>query len=124
MQFTSISEDWICTLKASKNRLPTHKSEEPFLKEDIREVMDVYSKIMAWSKSHSNYSDQARAKFAESADGWLVAFAHVHNTIVVTNEKSAPHSTKSVKHPDVCQEFGVQQRDAFAMLRSLGVRFD
>jgi len=30
MQFTSISEDWICTPKASKNRLPTHKSEEPF----------------------------------------------------------------------------------------------
>ena len=30
MQFTSISEDWIYTPKASKNRLPTHKSEEPY----------------------------------------------------------------------------------------------
>ena len=79
---------------------------------------------MTWVKEHPNYTEQALAELAESADGWLVAFSQVHNAIVVTNEKSAPDSKKHVKIPDICLEFNVQQKDTFGMLRSLGVCFD
>lgn len=103
-----------------KSKVPTGF----FLEEGIPEVVDAYGKIMVWLESHSHYSDPARAEFSRSADAWLVAFAHVHNAIIVTNERSAPNSKKNVKLPDVCQEFNVKQEDTFAMLRSLGVRFD
>ena len=74
-------------------------------------------------RDHSTYSDQAQATFANSADAWLVTFAHVRGAIIVTNERSAPLSKNVVKIPDACQEFNVQHVDTFSMLRSLGVVF-
>ena len=95
-----------------------------FLHESSNKVIGVYKKIMTWVKNHLNYTDQVCANFANSADGWLVAFSQVHNAIVVTNEKSAPASKNVVKLPDICRQFNVPQKDTFGMLRSLEVRFD
>ncbi len=103
-----------------KNDVP----EEFFLPVDTAEVARVYTEIMLWVQRHPHYFDPAKAKFATGADGWLVACAQVRGAIVVTNEQPAPASRKTVKLPDVCDEFGVAQQSTFAMLRALGARFD
>ena len=54
----------------------------------------------------------------------FVAYARVHGATVVTNEQSAPESKREIKLPDVCDQFGVQHENTFAMLRALNVRFD
>ncbi len=96
---------------------------EFFLQVDGEAVMDSYSQVMAWIEQHARYFERAKAKFATGADGWLVAYAHVHDCVVVTNEQSAPNSRSEIKLPDVCEQFEVQRQDAFTMLRSLQVRF-
>ena len=73
---------------------------------------------------HPKYFDYAKAKFATGADGWLVAYARVHGATVVTNEQSAPDSKREIKLPDVCDQFEVQHKNTFAMLRTLNVCFD
>lgn len=95
-----------------------------FLEVDSPEVTAVYTEIMLWTQRHSRYFDQAKAKFATGADGWLVAHACVHDATVVTNEQSAPESKREIKLPEVCDEFEVRYDSSFAMLRALQVRFE
>ena len=97
---------------------------EFFLAVDTDEVARVYTEVMMWIQRHSRYSDQARAKFATGADGWLVACAQVRGATVVTNERPAPESRRGVKLPEVCDEFEVPWQNTFVMLRALGAQFD
>jgi hypothetical protein len=87
-------------------------------------VATKYTEIMLWAQRNPRFFDFAKAKFAAGADGWLVAFAVVHDAIVVTNEQPAPVSRRDIKLPDVCDQFGVAYRDTFQMLRDLAVQFD
>lgn len=77
-----------------------------------------------WVQRYPGYFDQAKAKFATGADGWLVAHARVHGITVVTNEQSAPEARREVKLPDVCDQFEVRRDNTFTMLRALNVHFD
>ncbi len=95
-----------------------------FLQVDTDAVVRAYADIMVWVQRHPRYFDLAKAKFAMGADGWLVAYARVHGSTVVTNEQSAPESRKEVKLPDVCDQFGVRRDHTFTMLRSLSIQFD
>ncbi len=95
-----------------------------FLPADTDEVARVYTEIMLWVQRHPNYFDQAKAKFATGADGWLVACAQVRGGTVVTNEQPSPASRRDVKLPDVCDEFKVSRQDTFTMLRTLGAQFE
>ncbi|MCY4186896.1 MAG: DUF4411 family protein [Bryobacterales bacterium] len=102
------------------------RSEVPdgfFLPVDTADVSDAYTGIMMWVQRQTRFFDYAKAKFARSADGWLVAYALGHGAIVVTNEQSAPQSKREVKLPDVCDQFGVRHDNAFAMLRALSIQF-
>ena len=92
--------------------------------DDDSDVTAAYTEIMLWAQRHPQYLDYAKAKFATGADGWLVAYAKVHDAIVVTNEQRAPESKKEIKLPDVCEKFGVKPESTFSMLRNLGARFD
>ncbi len=94
-----------------------------FLKVDTEAVVSTYTEIMLWVQRHPNYFDAAKAKFATGADGWLVAYAKVHDATVVTNEKPAPDSKKEVKLPDVCNQFNVPQASIFSTLQLLAARF-
>ena len=87
-------------------------------------VVSAYRDVMMWIQRHPRLLDQAKAKFATGADGWLVAYARVHGHTVVTNEQSAPESQKDIKLPDLCDQFDVDHGNTFAMLRALNVRFD
>ena len=79
--------------------------------------------IMSWVQRHPRYFNYAKAKFATAADGWLVAYALVHSSTVVTNERSAPKSRREVKLPDLCDQFSVRHANTFTMLRALNVHF-
>lgn len=98
--------------------------DEFFLGSDVRPVIRAYRDIMIWAQRHPRYSDQAKDKLARGADAWLVAYGRVHGFTVVTNEQSAPASKRSIKLPDVCDEFDVPRANLFSMLRALGVQFD
>ena len=49
-----------------------------------------FADVMLWVQRNGQYFDRAKAKFATEADGWLVAYAMVHGTVVVTNEQPRP----------------------------------
>lgn len=80
--------------------------------------------IVMWVQRQARFFDHAKAKFATGADGWLVAYARVHETAIMTNKQRAPESKKEVKLPDLCAPFGVRRENTFAMLRALRVQFD
>lgn len=61
---------------------------------DDNDVISAYTEIMLWVNRNQQYFDQAKAKFATEADGWLVAYAMVHDVIVVTNEQPRPQAPK------------------------------
>jgi hypothetical protein len=86
-------------------------------------VAAAYGKIMAWVQSQARYSAAAKAEFARAADGWLIAYANVHNLVVVTHEAPAPESRKEVKIPDVCSQVSVNYVDTFDMLEALDTEF-
>ena len=87
------------------------------------EVNAAYAEIMLWAQRSPQYFDRAKAKFATEADGWLVAYSMVHETIVVTNEQPRPDSKARILLPDVCAQFDVEHIDTFLMLRRLAARF-
>lgn len=94
-----------------------------FLKVDTSEVIKAYEEIFLWVNRNTQFYDQAKAKFATGADGWLVAYAMIHKKIVVTHETSRPQAKSIIKLPDVCHQFKVTYKDVFSVLKSLSVQF-
>lgn len=103
-----------------KNDLPP----DFFLGTDGEDVTSAYADIMLWVQRNTQYFDRAKAKFATEADGWLVAYAMTHETIVVTNEQPRPDSRNRILLPDVCDQFGVEYHDTFYLLKELVIRFE
>jgi len=86
-------------------------------------VRDAYRKIIGWVQGNANYLDEAKADFAAAADGWLIAYA-LHNDMVVVTYEQPQNTRTKVKIPNVCEEFGVDYKDTFYMLKTLGVQFN
>jgi len=95
-----------------------------FLGVDDDPVTTAYTDVMMWVQRNPQYFDHAKAKFATGADGWLVAYARVHDAVVVTNEERRPEAKREIKLPDVCAQFDVPYTDTFRMLKELAVRFE
>ena len=95
-----------------------------FVDTDEKAVTDAYEQVMLWVQRNAQYFDQAKAKFATEADGWLVAYAMVHSVTIVTNEQPRPQSQNRILLPDVCTQFNVIYKDTFEMLTELAVRYD
>ena len=91
---------------------------------DEEAVVNAYGQVMLWVQRNAQYFDQAKAKFATEADGWLVAYAIVHGVTVITNEQPRPQSRNRILLPDVCTQFNVTFKDTFAMLNELTVRYE
>lgn len=95
-----------------------------FLSTKQADVVAAYTEVMLWAQRNPQYFDNAKAKFATGADGWLVAYARTNGCVVVTLEESRPESRNQIKLPDVCLEFGVQYENVFTMLRALQVQYN
>jgi len=103
------------------------KNEVPsafFIETGEQSVASSYGKVMLWVQRNPQYFDQAKAKFATEADGWLVAYAMIHGVTVITNEQPRPQSRNRILLPDVCNQFNVTYKDTFAMLHELAVRYE
>ncbi|HBP53864.1 MAG TPA: DUF4411 domain-containing protein [Synechococcus sp. UBA8638] len=94
-----------------------------FLPSDGGEVIAAYEKVISWVNRHKQYREEAKAKFASDADGWLVAHGMATGKTVVTLEQSSPKSRTAIKLPDVCHAFSVPCDNTFAMLHRLGVQY-
>jgi hypothetical protein len=95
-----------------------------FAATDTEEAADAYGQVMLWVQRNAQFFDQAKAKFATEADGWLVAYAVVHGVSVITNEQPRPQSRNRILLPDVCAQFNVTYKDTFSLLNELAVRFE
>ena len=60
----------------------------------------------------------------QKADFYLVAVAHAMRRTVVTYEKSASQSVRSIKIPDACKALAVDSMAPHEMLRDEGAVFD
>ncbi len=80
------------------------------------------SAVSAWANS-GQYTPAALQTFFQSADYWLVAYAHAHSLTVVTRETPDPNSKKRVKIPDACGGVGVKCKSPFDMLTDEGALF-
>lgn len=88
------------------------------------DVVQAFTDIVNWVQQNSQFTSVAKNDFAATADGWLVAYAVVNGTYVITNERFKPDVQNDVTLPNVCREFGVDYQDTYALLRDLGVHFD
>lgn len=95
-----------------------------FLDTSDRDIISAYTEIMLWVQRNSQYHDNAKAKFATEADGWLIASAVARGAVVVTNEQPRPESKSRILLPDVCDQFEIIYKDTFFMLKHLKVQFD
>ena len=88
------------------------------------EIAMVFSEMQAWVQSNAQFMPAAKHEFARTADGWLAAYAKVHNAIVVTNEVHNEDTRKKVPLPNLCRQFDIEYCNTNDMLRGLGVTFD
>jgi len=79
--------------------------------------------MQRWVQDSSQFLPAAKHEFAGTADGWLAAYAKVHNGIVVTNEVFDSTVKRRVPLP-LCKKFSIPYDNTVGMLRGLGVRFD
>lgn len=103
-------------VKQTPNELFVSSAEQP--------VVDAFADMMDWVQRNGQFRPEAKAEFASVADGWVAAYAKVHDAIVVTHEVFHAGVRKRVPLPNVCQQFGLGYRNTFEMLREMDVHFD
>lgn len=86
-------------------------------------IQDSYSTLINWVFNSSQFQDAAKSEYADSADGWIMAYAHAYNHKVVTHESYHKNVKKRVPIPNVCKEFNIKYTNTFEMLRSLSIEF-
>ena len=93
-----------------------------FVSTDDDEVISSYAQIMNWVYNQDQYTIAAKAEFANSPDGWLIAYALAKGCIIVTHESFSKDAKKRVLIPNVCKHFGIECIDTFEMMKRLGVK--
>jgi hypothetical protein len=84
---------------------------------DIK-IMGKYAEIMLWAAKNQQYNQLAKETFARDdiADAFLIAAACAYGLTIVSHEKPAPNSKKSIKIPDVASQFGVNTISLYDLL--------
>jgi hypothetical protein len=95
-----------------------------FASTDDYDVLQSYGTVMKWAQTQTQYSDPAKAEFADTknADAWLVAYALANRCVIVKLEQPNADIRRKIPIPNACQALGTPFLDSFAMLRALGVR--
>lgn len=78
--------------------------------------------IAKWVNSQK-FTEQAKTIFYNSADYYLIAYAHALSYTVVTREQSHPNSVNRVMIPDVCGAMNVKVISPFELLELEGAQF-
>ena len=65
--------------------------------------------------------NQARRRFLDRADPWVIAHARATGGSVVTLEPTVSRTSQQVKIPNVCDRLNVRWANTYDMLRELGV---
>jgi hypothetical protein len=71
-----------------------------------------------------NYELAQAQAFLAKADPWVVGHALVNKGIVITQERKVSSTSKKVKIPNVCEHFGIEWFDTFALLKKLNVKLN
>jgi len=93
-----------------------------FICDENEQTQKIYKSIISWAQNHPVFSPVNKRKFADGADGLLVAYAKVHGMVVVTQEKEVGIESKQIKIPNVCKQFDVPYMNVVEMLQALNVR--
>lgn len=93
-----------------------------FKKTDDIAVTTQYAVVSNWIHQSASLSDEAKAKFARGADGWLVAYAKANDYLICSYEVPAPQSRNNAKLPDVAAFLGVSCVFPHEMLEELRMR--
>ncbi len=93
-----------------------------FLKPD-QSAITSFRHLSTWVYG-AGYRQSAVNAFIKKADFYLVGQAHAIGHTVVTYEKPAPESTRTIKIPDACLALGVAYLTPHEMLRAEGAVFD
>ena len=98
--------------------------DEYFHSTNDNKILMFYTKLMEWSYSNNQFTQEAKDEFATAdiADAWLIAYAKVNNCIVATEERLNLNKKSKILIPNVCNEFKIEYVDTFQMLRQLKVR--
>ena len=81
-----------------------------------------YADMVSWVQANTQFKSEAKTEFAQVADGWLCAYAKAKSQhVVVTHEELSPYAKGRAPLRNVCQQFGVNYMDPFAMLKDLRV---
>lgn len=98
-----------------------------FVSSDNEAVGEAYAEIMKWVQDNPQFSDDAKFRFANDPDGWLIAYAKVRldgkNYVVVTHERLDMKIERKAPIPNICQAFNIEWITTFEMLRRLGIQF-
>ncbi|MBN2287043.1 MAG: DUF4411 family protein [Tissierellales bacterium] len=89
---------------------------------DDEDVITSYAEIMKWVYQNNQFTIAAKSQYAGSPDGWIIAYAHAKDCIVVTHEVLEENIKRKVKIPNVCKNFDIKWIDTFEMLRKLNVK--
>jgi hypothetical protein len=84
------------------------------------DILIKYQHLISWSSSHSQFTDNAKAEFAQyydNADAWIVAFALSNKLTVVSQETFNATIKRKIPIPNVCHEFNIKPIDTFTFLR-------
>ena len=86
-------------------------------------VQEAFREVIAYVTQ--DYPDnQAKRRFLDRADPWVIAHAIAHGGTVVSLEGRDPDASQQVKIPNVCEHFNVPYVNTYQMLRGLGVSWN
>lgn len=88
------------------------------------EVVSEFRQIIERFRQSQHYSKDAKEMFADEskADAWVIAYAKVHNCIVVTDEHWNSERKKKIPIPNACHLLQVERIGIIEMLRNLGIQ--
>lgn len=87
------------------------------------DVQEAYRAIVGYVTRHYP-NNQARRRFLDRADPWVIAHAMAQGGSVVSLEGRALQASQQVKIPNVCDHFGIRCLNTYQMLRELGVSWN
>ena len=95
------------------------KGSDWWLDDTDEEIQKSYAAIVVWVMSQ-DFTQEAKDKFLNEADPWLIAKARVLGAKIVTHEGFNLDRKNKVTIPVVCHHFNVGYVDTFELIRSFG----